>query len=99
MQKEVHCKKSKENPTDDTELGFFDKIFSQAKIWATLFTSFFVSLIGLGLVASVLFGIDGGFGVVDNISNLLMNFDGLTGLIVLFLIYFLFIKSGKEEKT
>jgi hypothetical protein len=81
----------------DPEAGFFDKIFGQAKSWAKLFTSFFVSLIGLGIVSSILFGIDGGFGVVDNISTLLTNFNGLTGLIVLFLIYFLFIRSGKEE--
>jgi hypothetical protein len=88
--------KEREN-SEESELGFFDKIFGQAKSWAKLFTSFFVSLIGLGIVSSILFGIDGGFGVVDNISTLLTNFNGLTGLIVLFLIYFLFIRSGKEE--
>ena len=87
-----------EESTDD-ELGFFDKIFGQAKSWAKLFTSFFVSLIGLGIVSSILFGIDGGFGVVANISNLLAEFQGLTGLILIFLVYFLFIRSGEEEKT
>jgi hypothetical protein len=81
----------------DPELGFFDKIFGQAKSWAKLFTSFFVSLIGLGIVSSILFGIDGGFGVVTNISNLLAEFQGLTGLILIFLVYFLFIRSGQEE--
>tara|TARA_Y100000588_G_C14216978_1_gene909256 strand:+ start:1048 stop:1707 length:660 start_codon:yes stop_codon:yes gene_type:complete len=77
----------------------FSVLFSSATAWARLFTTLFVSLIGLGLVSSVLFGIDGGFGVVDNIKNLLADFDGLTGLIVLFLVYFLFIRSGQEEKT
>jgi hypothetical protein len=92
-------KEGRMTSTDNSELGFFDKIFGQAKSWAKLFTSFFVSLIGLGIVSSILFGIDGGFGVVDNISTLLTNFNGLTGLIVLFLIYFLFIRSGQEDKT
>ena len=90
---------TKEPPTDESKLGFFDKIFEHAKAWAKLFTSFFVSLIGLGIVSSILFGIDGGFGVVTNISNLLVEFEGLTGLIVIFLVYFLFIRSGDGEKT
>ena len=90
---------TQEPPTDESKLGFFDKIFEHAKAWAKLFTSFFVSLIGLGIVSSILFGIDGGFGVVTNISNLLAEFQGLTGLIVIFLVYFLFIRSGQEEKT
>ena len=87
-----------ESPIDN-EGGFFDTIFTQVRSWAKLFTAFFVSLIGLGLVASVLFGIDGGFGVVTNIKNLLGEAHGLTGLVVVFLVYFLFIKSDKEEKT
>lgn len=90
---------TQEPPTDESKLGFFDKIFEHAKAWAKLFTSFFVSLIGLGIVSSILFGIDGGFGVVTNISNLLAEFQGLTGLIVIFLVYFLFIRSGDGEKT
>jgi hypothetical protein len=74
-------------------------MFINATTWAKLFTSLLVGLIGLGLVSSALFGIEGGFGIVTNISNLLENFKGLTGLIVVFLVYFLFIKSGKEEET
>ena len=79
--------------------GLFDDLFTKITDWVKLFTVMLVSLIGLGVVSSALFGIDGGFGVVTNITNLLSSIDGLAGLIVLFLVYYLFIRSGKEEKT
>ena len=88
--------KSTEEPIADKK-GLFDKLFTQATDWAKILTGLFIGLIGLGLVSSVLFGVDGGFGIVTNISNLFAKFEGLTGLIVLFLIYYLFIRSGKEE--
>ena len=74
-------------------------MFATATAYAKLFTSFFVSLIGLGLISAVLFGIDGGFGIVENISTLLSDLGGLAGLVVLFLVYFLFIRSGDEKKS
>ena len=83
---------------DKTSTGLFDRLFNSATSWAKLFTTLFISLIGLGIVASVLFGVDGGFGVVENIKTLLSEFQGLTGLVVIFLVYFLFIKNGDEEE-
>jgi len=74
-------------------------MFATATAYVKLFTSFLVGLIGLGLVASVLFGGAGGFGVVENISALVSSLQGLAGLVVLFLVYFLFIRSGHEKKS
>ena len=50
--------------------GLFERLFAKATIWAKLFTTLFVGLIGLGLVSSVLFGIDGGFGVAVSYTHL-----------------------------
>ena len=86
-------------PTDESEIGFFDKIFAQTKSWVTLFTTLFLGLIGLGLVSATLFGVDGGFGIVENISVLVSSLGGLTGLVVLFLVYYLFIRCGDKGKT
>ena len=77
----------------------FDDLFAKVTVWVKLFTVMLISFIGLGLVSSVLFGIDGGFGIVTNISELLSSIDGLTGLIILFLVYYLFIRSGEKEET
>ena len=88
--------KTTEEPIADKK-GLFDKLFTQTQAWAKLITCLFIGLIGLGLVSSVLFGVDGGFGIVANLKNILADFNGLVGLIVLFLIYYLFIRSGKEE--
>ena len=74
-------------------------MFATATAYAKLFTTLFVSLIGLGLVSSVLFGVAGGFGIVTNIKNLLGDASGLTGLILIFLVYYLFIRSDEGEKT
>ena len=90
--------KSTEEPITDKK-GLFDDLFTKITDWVKLFTVMLVSLIGLGVVSSALFGIDGGFGVVTNITNLLSSIDGLAGLIVLFLVYYLFIRSDEKEKT
>lgn len=74
-------------------------IFSKSIEWIKLFTTMLLGLIGLGLVSSALFGIDGGFGIVENISTLVSSLGGLVGLIVLFLVYYLFIRSGDKEKS
>ena len=96
-------RKNAESTVKETEIekpnGLFDRLFANATVWVKLFTALLIGLIGLGLVSSALFGIDGGFGIVTNISNLLSNFQGLTGLVVLFLVYFLFIRSGNEKKS
>jgi len=87
----------------DTEVaepkGIFDDLFTKITDWVKLFTVMLISLIGLGVVSSALFGIDSGFGIVTNISKLLSSTDGLVGLIVLFLVYYLFIRSDEKEKT
>jgi hypothetical protein len=83
----------------DPEAGVFDNLFAKVTVWVKLFTSLFIGLIGLGLISSVLFGIDGGFGIVENISTLLSSLGGLVGLVVLFLVYFLFIRGGDEKKS
>lgn len=90
---------TKETRTTDEPPVKNNGMFATATAVAKLFTALFVSLIGLGLVSSVLFGVDGGFGIVTNIKNLLGEADGLTGLIVIFLVYFLFIRSDEGEKT
>jgi len=89
-----------ESTVDETvSTGLFDDLFTKVTVWVKLFTVMLVSLIGLGVVSSALFGIDGGFGIVTNISNLLSSIDGLAGLIVLFLVYYLFIRSDEKEET
>ena len=74
-------------------------IFSKSIEWIKLFTTMLLGLIGLGLVSSALFGIDGGFGIVENISTAVSSLGGLVGLVVLFLIYYLFIRCGDKEKS
>ena len=77
----------------------YNGIFKKVTVWVKLFTALLVGLIGLDLVVTVLFGIDSGFGVVTNISNLLATVPGLSGLVVIFLVYFLFIRGGDEKKS
>jgi hypothetical protein len=55
------------------------------------------SFIGLDLVAAALFGPEKSLGVVDNLTTLLANNNGLGGLIVVFLVYFLFIRSVQKK--
>ena len=90
---------TKETPTTPEPPLKNNGMFATATSVAKLFTTLFISLIGLGLVSSVLFGVDGGFGIVTNIKNLLGEADGLTGLILIFLVYYLFIRSDGREKT
>jgi len=77
----------------------FNGLFNQVTVWVKLLTALLVGIIGLDLVVTVLFGIDSGLGVVTNISNLLGTVPGLSGLVVVFLVYFLFIRGGNEKKS
>ena len=83
----------------DPEVGFFEKLFGQTISWIKLITVLFISLIAFDFVVSALFGVDGGFGVVTNLTILLGNSNSLSALIVLFLVYYLFIRSDEKEKT
>ena len=77
----------------------YNGIFKKVTVWVKLLTALLFGLIGLDLVVTVLFGIDNAFGVVTNISNLLGTVPALSGLGVIFLVYFLFIRSGDEKKS
>ena len=71
--------------------------FTKVTDWVKMVTMLLISLIGLGIVTEIIFGHSGGFGIGQNIRNLLITFDGIGGLIVLFLVYYLFIRCGKED--
>ena len=75
----------------------FAELFTKVTDWVKLVTVLLFSFIGLDLVAAALFGPEQSLGVVENITTLLANNNGLGGLIVLFLVYFLFIRNVKKK--
>lgn len=95
MEKEDSSPEEPVIPVEEDK-GFLS-IFTKVTTWVKMVTMLLISLIGLGIVTEVIFGNSGGFGIGQNISNLLIKFDGLAGLIVLFLVYYLFIRCGKED--
>jgi hypothetical protein len=99
VDRENEEKKNQSNIPGVLDMGVYGNLFTKTTAWVKLFTTLFLGLIGLGLVSAALFGIDGGFGMVENISTLVSSLGGLTGLIVLFLVYYLFIRCGDKEKT
>ena len=99
VDRENEEKKNQSNVPGVLDMGVYGNLFSKTTAWIKLFTTLFLGLIGLGLVSAALFGVDGGFGIVENISQLVSSLGGLVGLIVLFLVYYLFIRCGDKGKT
>ena len=103
-----------ENPTDDNNTAsssgssstpkrdytaYLTNLFNNSTQYVKLFTILLFGVIGLDLLITAILGKEQSFGVIDNITAITNESEGLSGVIVLFLVYFLFIRSEKTKKT
>jgi hypothetical protein len=102
-----------ENPTNDDNTAsssgsstpkrdytaYLTNLFTKSTQYVKLSTILLFGVIGLDLLITAILGKEQSFGVIDNITAILNHSEGLSGVIVLFLVYFLFIRSGKTKKT
>ena len=79
--------------TSDTSL------FGTAIIYIKSFTLLLFGVIGIDLLITAILGKDSSFGVLTNITNIIGTSEGLSGIVVVFLVYFLFIRNGASKTT
>lgn len=84
---DVTTTKQPDEPTKDES-----SIFPKVTEYVSMVTSLLVSIIGLGLVAHVIFGRNLGLDVVGNIQGIINSFPGFAGLVTLFIIFYIFNK-------
>jgi hypothetical protein len=76
---------------------YISSLLDSATNYIKLFTVFLFSIIIVDLLVSVLFGKDSSLGAVNNIILILRSHEGLSGIVGLFIIYFLFIRSNDPK--
>ncbi len=79
--------------------AYLTNLFNNSTQYVKLFTILLFGVIGLDLLITAILGKEQSFGVIDNITAITNESEGLSGVIVLFLVYFLFIRSEKTKKT
>jgi hypothetical protein len=73
-------------------------LFKNVTTYVKLFTMLLFGIIAIDLLVTAIFGKGSSLGVIDNITVILGQSEGLSGIIVLFLLYFLFIRSESTTK-
>jgi len=73
-------------------------LFKNVTSYVKLFTMLLFGIIAIDLLVTAIFGKGSSLGVIDNITVILGQSEGLSGIIVLFLLYFLFIKREARDK-
>lgn len=90
---------SNNNTPKQDYTAYLTNLFTNITQYVKLFTFLLFGVIGLDLLITALLGKDQSFGVLNNIIAITNSSEGLSGVIVLFLVYFLFIRSEKPKNT